>query len=280
MIFVVEQIERLETDASESVSSVGIYQAPTATTSVIKREPEMDINLTSDGCESPSEIGPSTLSLPRQSSQIEPTTATRLAETNRQNAVLSSSQECRSDYLPARRLTRSASRGLAIKSNSTPSKPTSVKLVPTTTSDNTTAANEAIQARTSEQIVKKLRRKSIATRTAERESFKCKHCDYTTAWKCSFVRHLLIHNDPTVDLTHLQCGKCAHLKPKRRSSILKENTTSNLDFECDLCTRKFAAEDLLEMHHVTVHRHQCPKCKKKFVNEQQIGEHEKRCKYT
>lgn len=160
------------------------------------------------------------------------------------------------------RVTRQSIRGITEKTNTTPlTKPTS---------DETVVAT----VKPSPKLGQKQRHKSIAAREPY-QSFQCKYCDYSTAWKCNFTRHMLIHNDRSMDLDHLQCEHCKLPTKSQANRCL--DTNDHLAFECRLCNRTFGAKDQLDMHHMTTHRHQCSKCKKKFPNEQQTDAHEIRC---
>lgn len=240
-------VERPETDASESTSSTATHPIASVGT-VIKMEKSLEIveqlletdHNQSDGA-APPQPPPVEVPHPQQPTPKTITIADVVPTFN-----------CQTKDSTPTRVTRSRE-----KTNSTP-------LTKTTSAEPSS--------------IKKPRRKSMSRES--QQSFRCKHCGYSTAWKCNFARHLLIHNDGSVDLEHLQCEHCV-MPTKSQAKLLLSNCHLNVNehlaFECQLCTKTFATKDLLDTHHMTVHRHQCPKCKKKFANEQQTDAHEKRC---
>lgn len=279
---------------SESSSSATNRQTPaTSVGSGVKEEPsfEIDTEGTSTDAVSSSkpQPPPSSSELPSKTRLIirlphVPKTPGQQASgpSSAEDNELSSNSHA-NDLTPVR-VTRQSSRERTLKTSSTPSNPIPSNVVTIATSNGSIAVNQnqntPNSSKTPKSSVKKPRRKSTAQEPAQ--SYRCKQCAYATAWKCNFVRHLLIHNDESIDLEHLQCEKCAHLtKPSPNVVPSRCNSTANevedLAFACNLCSKKFTAKDLLDMHHTTVHRNQCPKCKKKFANGQQASAHSKRC---
>lgn len=270
-----------EITGSESSSSSAANREIPATNDgrVVKREPsyELDDEETSDAAMPPV--------LPSQSPQTTlPSTPMNVRQRGRKSSTTgnaSSSNGQASDHPTPLRVTRKSSRESTLKTiNSTPTNPMPAKMVTMTVSSGSVAVN---QNRSTPHSAVKQRRQSTSQEPAV-QSFQCKQCSYTTAWKCSYVRHLLIHNDSSIDLERLQCEKCAHLtKPSSgaQPSTCDSESSNNVEnpaFACNLCLKKFAAKDLLDMHYSTIHRHQCAKCKKKFANAQQADAHKKRRK--
>lgn len=280
MIFAVRTVDGAEVVGSESCSSASNRQTPApSVSSVIKSEPSNDIDVeetteaASPSPQPPPLQLPSPPSLPQITSPVTP-------NINQQTATkkASSSKEKAKNVTPAR-VTRKASRDVALKTTSTPSTPSPAAAVAAA------SAAKALNQSTPNQAKPKSAAKRQGRKSSAREptnSFQCKHCEYTTAWKCNFSRHLLIHKDSDIDLEKFQCETCAHLHdthsnlPSKRR--LNADEIENLPFACNLCNLRFQANDLLDIHHMTVHRHQCSKCKKKFANQQQAEVHATRCK--
>lgn len=307
MASAVKTVDGCEAAGSESGSSVGNRQTPaTSVGRRIKSEPSLDIDVEETITDAASPSPPPSLSLSQV--QLSQNTSPPTPRTTRQSAKPSTtaadsasppSKDQAKEITPAR-VTRKSSRDRPLKTNSTPlSKDQAKEITPAKVTrkssrdlSNSTPSNPAPgkvngsvavnqstpnSAETSKSASKKQqRRKSIAQESSH--SFQCRQCGYTTAWKCNFSRHLLIHNDANIDLERFQCEKCAHLSDLHSSLPSNANKIENPPFVCKLCWKKFPAKDLLDIHYMAVHRNKCPKCKKKFANQQQSEAHEKRCK--
>lgn len=294
-----------EAAGSESGSSALNRQTPAPSVgSIIKTEPSFETDVqevttdTASQTESPPPP-PITPTLSPAPSQLPQATLSHKPKTDRRSAESSTavdndtSSNAQANELTPVRVTRQSSRERTLRTSSTPTTPTtplSAKMVTITASKDSVALNQnrstPNSAKRPKSSVKRQRRKSIAQEPpTPARSFQCKHCAYTTTWKCNFVRHLLIHNDSSIDLEHFQCEECAHLTkpsdtnlPPSKQQRAKATETENAPFSCNSCAKKFTAKDLLDMHYTTVHRHQCSKCKKKFANGLQADAHSKRCK--
>lgn len=101
------------------------------------------------------------------------------------------------------RVTRTSSRRFTPPSSSTPS-----------TDNKTIKVNQNKKKSMVNTPPKRVIGKKVAHK-ADGLQYKCKQCEYSTAWMCQFARHLLIHNDSTIDLNQLQCEQCTTHAEKR-----------------------------------------------------------------
>lgn len=222
--FAVKPVDSPQSTGSESNSSTSIHRtSETIVGNVIKSEPppvtDEEVATASDAL--PPQKNRASLSL---SSQLPKAASPTTQKTIRPKIAPStaSSSGCQAKDSPFVRVTRKSSRELALKIDSAPSN--SIAANPVTK----TIANDKTDAMAQSQNTPK----PNGRERNSNDSFKCKQCDYSTEWKCTFVRHLRVHNDSTIELDRLKCEHCTPVQQKtytrlKRRRVVKANENTN-----------------------------------------------------
>lgn len=78
-------------------------------------------------------------------------------------------------------------------------------------------------------------------------------------------------------LKRYKCDECGYTNNRRGRMSKHMLDHKEKPFHCKSCKRKFAEQDLLDMHS-KVHQNRCSKCRKKFSDKSRCERHEERCK--